>query len=127
MEAARPLGLVSLCGRALRDGYEPRRVLAWVLRGESYLPHKPAAWFAEMLSSGGWPGEDYADRAKTLLEARDAQIGAENPPPPEAERMLREISAHMTPEREESFAKRKNRAMRELLDAQKAEKGKSRV
>jgi hypothetical protein len=74
VRAAGPLGLVPLAGRLLRRGYEPRRLLAWLLKAQDVQPFNPAGWLLTVKRAGGSPNDTYMSQAKTQLEARAAQV-----------------------------------------------------
>lgn len=111
---AKAFGLTGLCGKLLKDGYEPQRLLAWLLLAARRKPAEPAAWLTACIRGGKQPAEAYMAEALALLSARDAEVAAEHgdqAPSLAAVLPVAEVQG-------ESFAARRNRVLNELKDAE---------
>lgn len=111
---AKAFGLVGYCGKLLKAGYEPQRLLAWLLLMARRKPDEPAKWLTACIRGGKQPAEAYMSEALALLSARDAEIAAEHGEPAPSFAAVLPVAEV----RGESFAARRNRALNALRDAE---------
>ena len=111
---ATAFGLNGYCGKLLKDGYEPQRLLAWLLVLARRKPEKPAAWLCGCVKGGKQPAEAYMAEALALLRSRDAEIAAENGQPVPSLAAVLPVAEV----RGEPFAQKRNRVLNELKDAE---------